>query len=172
MVKLDKMWNCPRCVYAEMRFGSGNNMAGKRRRWIRSAKIKKITLRESRTETDTSILEAMVNNNGDLAIEGYDLGEAPKKFWGDSDSEYGRVIKKKYKDKMLRLLIEQRFSPDSDFKEWLDEKGIPGMSRWEIDRGYGDTALLWLIKERFDMDSDFKDWLDESGIPDEYWSWI
>ncbi len=139
---------------------------------MRHSKIKKITLRESRTKTDISILEAMINDDGDLAIEGYDLGEAPREFWGDSDYEYGRVIKKEYKGKMLRLLIEQRFSCDSDFKEWLDEKRIPGKSRQEIGRGYEDTALLWLIKERFDSDSDFKDWLVESGIPDEYWSWI
>ena len=141
---------------------------------MKSSKIKKITIRESRTETDVSILEAMINDNGDLAIEGYDIGEAPKKFWGDIDYEYGRVIKKKYKGKILRLLIEQRFGSDSDFKEWLDEKGIPGKSRQKIGRGYKDTALLWLIKEKFDMDSDFdfKDWLDESDIPDEDWSWI
>jgi len=147
-------------------------MASKRRRWMRSSKIKNITLRESRTKTDHSIWEAMINDNGDLALEGYDLGEAPKEFWGDSDYEYGRVIKKKYKDKMLRLLIEQRFSSESDFNEWLDEKGIPGNPGWKIGQGYEDTTLLWLIKERFDLDSDFKDWLVESDIPDEYWSWI
>jgi hypothetical protein len=93
-------------------------------------------------------------------------------FWGDSDYEYGRTVKKKYKYKMLRLLIEQQFSSESDFQRWLDEKGIPGKPGWEIGRGYEDTTLLWLIKERFDLDSDFKDWLVESGIPDEYWSWI
>ena len=125
-----------------------------------------------RAETDHSIWEAMIEDNGDLAVEGYDIGKAPLDFWGDSDYEYGRTIKKKYKDKMLRLLIEQRFSSDSDFKEWLDEKGISGKPGRKIVQGYEDTALLWLIKERFDSDSDFKDWLVESDIPDEYWSWI
>jgi hypothetical protein len=139
---------------------------------MKSSKIKRITLRESRTETDHSIWEAMIEENGDLAVEGYDIGKAPLDFWGDSDYEYGRTIKKKYKKKMLRLLIEQQFNSDSDFQRWLDEKGIPGMSGWKIGPGYEDTTLLWLIKERFDLDSDFKDWLVENDIPDEYWSWI
>ena len=141
-------------------------------RHMKRSKIKRITLRESRTETDHSIWEAMIKDNGDLAVEGYDIGKAPLDFWGDSDYEYGRTIKKKYKYKILRLLIEQQFSSDSDFQRWLDEKGIPGRPGWKIGRGYEDTTLLWLIKERFDTDSDFKDWLVESDIPDEYWSWI
>ncbi|MFC1715719.1 hypothetical protein ACFL6S_18775 [Candidatus Poribacteria bacterium] len=139
---------------------------------MKNSRIKKITMWERRTKTDVNILEAMINDNGDLALEGYDLGEAPKKFWGDSDYEYGRVVKKKYKDKILRLLIKERFGTDSDLKKWLDEKGIPNKLSRTISRGYRDTVLLWLIKEQFDTESDFSTWLDEEGIPNEFWSWI
>lgn len=55
---------------------------------MKKPKIREITLREQRTEKDVSILVAKIDkNNGDLVLEGYDFGEAPKKFWGDSDYE-------------------------------------------------------------------------------------
>ena len=135
-------------------------------------RIRKVTLRESRTEKDYSVLEAYINKDGDLVMEGYDIGEAPKQFWGDSDYEYGRVIKSKYKDKILSGLIEEQFSAESDFKAWLDSKRVPHGSSGMVKDKYKDTVMLLLIKERFDSDSDFKDWLVGKGIPDEFWSWI
>ena len=89
------------------------------------SRIRKIVLRERRTEKDVSILVAKIDDHDDLILEGHDVGEAPKKFWGDSDYEYYRVIKKDYKDTILLWLIKERFDTDSDFKLWLDEKGIP-----------------------------------------------
>ena len=139
---------------------------------MKKSRIRKITLRERRTEEDVSILEAMINDDGDLVLEGHDVGKAPQEFWGDSDYEYARVIKKQYKDKILHLLTEEQFDTNSDSKKWLDEKGIPGKFWRTIDRGYRDTVLLFLIKERFDTDTDFKIWLDQKGIPNEFWSWV
>ena len=135
-------------------------------------KIRKVTLRESRTKNDYSVLEAYINKDGDLVMEGYDIGETPEKFWGDSDYEYGRVIKGKYKNKVLSGLIEDQFSVESDFKAWLDSKRVPRRSSGMVKNKYRDTVMLLLIKERFDSASDFKDWLVSKDIPDKYWSWI
>lgn len=44
---------------------------------MRDVRIKKITLREVRTEDDVSILEAIINDDGDLTLEGYDVGKIP-----------------------------------------------------------------------------------------------
>ena len=135
-------------------------------------KTKKVTLRETRTDKDVSILEAKIDDDGDLMLEGQDIGKAPQEFWGDSDYEYARVIKKGYKDRISRLLIMERFNTNSDFRKWLDEKGVPGKFWRAIDKDYKDTVLLWLIKERFDSDTGFKTWLDNKSIPSEFWSWV
>jgi len=144
-------------------------------------RIRKITLVKERTETDSRTVVAIIKKNGDLMLEGYDIGEAPKKFWGDSDYEYWRTVKKEYKDTILQWLIKERFDTDPAFKDWLDEKGIPrkrsrGDSDYEywqtVKEKYKDTILLWLIKERFDSESAFSDWLGEKGIPSEFMSWI
>lgn len=135
-------------------------------------KIHKVILRENRTEKDYSVLEAYINDDGDLVLEGYDIGEAPKQFWGDSDYEYGRVIKSEYKGEILKGLIEEQFSAELDFRAWLNSKGVPRGSFRPIKDKYEDTVMLLLIKERFNSDSDFKDWLVSRDIPDEFWSWI
>jgi len=132
-------------------------------------KIREVTLRERRTEKDVSILVAKIDDEGDLVLEGYDVGEAPREFWGDDDYEYYRVIKREYKDTVLRWLIKERFDTDTDLRVWLDKKGIPSRV---IEKNYSDTILLWLIKDRFDTDTDFKLWLDKKGIPNQFWSWI
>ncbi len=139
---------------------------------MKDSRIKSITLRLDRTERDFSTLEAMIDDDGDLLLEGYDLGEAPRKFWGDDDYEYWWIIKKKHKNKILRLLAKEQFDTDSDFRNWLEEKCIPGESLRTIDKDYKDTVLLWLIKERFSSDTDFTKWLDRHHIPKKFWSWV
>jgi hypothetical protein len=132
-------------------------------------KIREVVLRERRTKKNVSILVAKIGNDGDLILEGYDVGEAPKEFWGDSDYEYYRVIKKDHKDTVLRWLIKERFDTHSEYDLWLREKGIP---RQVMGQDCKDTIMLWLIKERFDTDTDFKLWLDRKGIPSQFQSWV
>ncbi len=144
-------------------------------------RIRKITLIKERTEKDSRTVVAIIKKNGDLMLEGYHSGEAPETFYGDSDYEYWRTVKKKYKDTISLWLIKERFDTDPAFKDWLDEKRIPrkrlrGDSDYEywrtIKKKYRDTILLWLIKERFDSESAFSDWLVERDIPSEFMSWI
>jgi hypothetical protein len=139
---------------------------------MEDSRIKRITLWTNRTEKDFSTLEAMIDDDGDLLLEGYDEGETPQNFWGDEDYEYWWVIKKKHKSKILRLLVKEQFDTDSDLKKWLNEKGIPGKSLRTIDKDYKDTALLWLIKERFGSDGSFPRWLGRHHIPKKFWSWV
>lgn len=139
---------------------------------MEESKIREVTLREIRTEKDVSILTASINDDGDLVLEGYDVGEAPKRFWGDDDYEFYRVIKKEHKDTILRQLSKEQYDTGSRFKLWLDKKGIPYGRRRAIKEEYRDTVLLLLIKERFDTDTDFKIWLDRNDIPSEFGSWV
>jgi hypothetical protein len=89
------------------------------------SKIREIVMSEVRTEKDYSNLVAKIDDEGNLVLEGYDLGETPELFWGDSDYEYWLVVKGDYKDTILLWLIKERFENDSKFREWLNEKGIP-----------------------------------------------
>lgn len=87
--------------------------------------INKISLRETHTETDATYLDAIIDEEGKLVLEGYDIGKSVKEIWGDSDYEYWLTISREYKDTVLLWLIKERFTSDVRFREWLDEKGIP-----------------------------------------------
>jgi 6-pyruvoyl-tetrahydropterin synthase len=87
-------------------------------------KISEITLIDSKSERVSVNLTAKILENGDLILEGQDLGNLVKETFGDSDYEYVLKIKAEFKDTMLLNLIKERFANDSDFRAWLDEKGI------------------------------------------------
>ncbi len=90
-----------------------------------SEPIRTLTLFDNRTDTDHSTLTATINEKGDLVLEGFDIGELVKAYWGDSDYEYARTVAAAYTPAVLLWLIKERFATDSEFKAWLDAKGIP-----------------------------------------------
>lgn len=78
----------------------------------------------------TSIyIDVRITGEGDLLFSGQDLGEAPKKVFGDSDYEYWLRIAGDQKDRVLMALIEKLYrgnaSVISEMQELLDSKGIP-----------------------------------------------
>jgi hypothetical protein len=88
-------------------------------------KINRITLIESKTERVSVRLVARIEENGDLVLDGYDSGELVEEVWGSDDYEYALTIKAAYKDTILLNLIKEKFANDSQFRTWLDERGIP-----------------------------------------------
>ena len=74
---------------------------------------------------DVRVLEAYVAKNGDLVLEGQDLGPKVEEIWGDTDYEYWRTVPAKHVPKVLLQLIKDRFTSDLDFHAWLESKGIP-----------------------------------------------
>ena len=89
------------------------------------AKIKQITIAESKTERCSSSLIARIDAESNLVLEGYDIGELVREQWGDSDYEYGLKVAADDKDTVLLWLIKERFPTDSEFRECLNSKGIP-----------------------------------------------
>ncbi|MFW9908268.1 MAG: hypothetical protein ACFFEF_06815 [Candidatus Thorarchaeota archaeon] len=78
----------------------------------------------------TSIfIDAEIDKDGDLVMSGQDLGEAPMKFWGDSDYEYWVHVPSNQKDRVILALLEKLYKDDvkafSKFRDLLGEKGIP-----------------------------------------------
>jgi len=127
-------------------------------------KIREIVLRDVKTDNDSSSLIAKIDDKGDLVLEGYDIGESPKEFWGDSDYEYWLFVSKEHKDTVLSLLIKEHTGGLSSFLARFRKKSIP--------KDYRDTVLLRLIKERFDSLADFSTWLKKKGIPSEFFNWV
>lgn len=88
-------------------------------------KIKEITLTKYKTEDISVELVAKIDDDGDLVLEGYDIGKAVAEHWGDSDYEYWLRVASDDKDTVLLWLIKERFTASSEFRQWLDDKGIP-----------------------------------------------
>jgi hypothetical protein len=125
--------------------------------------IRSIRLREVRVPGDVRLLDAVINDAGDLLLEGFDCGKSVQEFWGDSDYEWWLYVRQAHKAQVLRELRSERFAGDADYRKWLVTKEIPDDP---------DSVLLWLVKERFQGDVDFREWLDAKGIPSEFESYV
>jgi hypothetical protein len=92
------------------------------------AKPDKIQLFEEHGPT-SRFIHVRIEDNGNLVIEGQDVGEAPTKWFGDDDYEFWVTVKAADKDRLILALIQNqfggRFSAVDDFREFLREKGIP-----------------------------------------------
>lgn len=71
------------------------------------------------------VLKAYLDASGHLVFEGYDTGPLVQATWGDSDYEYWLKIDAEHVPQVLLELIKDRFETDSEFRQWLDRKGIP-----------------------------------------------
>lgn len=93
--------------------------------------MRKINIYDRRSgEKEHYVLDAVIKDNGDLSLEGFDIGEFVKEYWGDSDYEYWLTIKAEHLPTLLLHLLKECFdrkifTSDSEFKEWLKEREIP-----------------------------------------------
>jgi hypothetical protein len=97
-------------------------------------RFKKVLLLEEKGPT-SRFIHARVEDNGDLVVEGQDVGEAPQKWFDDEDYEFWVTVRAEDKDSVILALIEKlfggRFSAVDKFREFLKEKGIPfGWMTW------------------------------------------
>jgi hypothetical protein len=90
---------------------------------------RRLRLKASRAN-DTSVrVDVLVDESGDVVMEGQDVGAAPQTFFGDSDYEYWVTVRAADKDALLLNLLVDRFVHEADettaFRKWLKAKGIP-----------------------------------------------
>ncbi len=95
---------------------------------------KRVQLLEQREPT-SRFIHARIEDDGDLVVEGQDVGEAPLKWFDDEDYEFIVTVGAEDKDAVILALIEKqfggRFSAVDEFREFLKEKGIPfGWMTW------------------------------------------
>ena len=90
--------------------------------------LKKIKLFEERGPT-SRFISAEVDENGKLIVSGQDVGETPRKLIDDGDYEFIVTVNAKDKDRVTLALIEKvfggRFCAVDEFRQFLEEKGIP-----------------------------------------------
>ena len=95
---------------------------------------KKVLLLEERGTT-SRFIQARIEDNGNLVVEGQDVGAAPLKWFDDEDYEFIVTVRKEDKDLVLLALIQKlfggKFRAVDDFREFLEEKGVPfGWTTW------------------------------------------
>ena len=94
-------------------------------------KMKKVNLYDQRFgKNEHRVLDLVLNDEGNLVFEGFDIGDLVKKHWGDIDYEFWLTIHAENLPIVLVHLIKEcydrkMFETESDFKMWLTEKGIP-----------------------------------------------
>ena len=89
------------------------------------APLRAITFFEQRLGDDYRFLGARFMENGDLLLEGQDIGATPERFFGEREYEYQCLVAAKDVPAVLLWLLKERFTTTSDFRTWLADHGIP-----------------------------------------------
>ena len=98
--------------------------------------MQKVRLREKTLPGCQTELDATYNQNGDLVLDGYDLGSRVKELMGDSDYEYTLTIPKEHLKDLLLVLLQDRYDPD----------GVPFTGTGEVQRlcnRHGISCTFW-----------------------------
>lgn len=88
-------------------------------------KIKEITVWDEYKRKNHYNLIAKIDNDGNLVLDGGDIGQDVEQWWGDIDYEYWYVIKKEWKDTLLLHLLAEKFTLENTPHKWLENKEIP-----------------------------------------------
>lgn len=87
--------------------------------------MKRVTLKDKKWgKNEHQKLEALINDRGDLVLEGYEAGDSVREYHDDFDFEYWHTVNVKDVHTLLLLLIKDRFDNVTDYLNWLEEKGI------------------------------------------------
>lgn len=91
-------------------------------------RFKKVQLLEERGST-SRFIHARIEDNGNLVMDGQDVGDAPQKWFGDEDYEFWVTVEAEDKDSLILALIERlfggKFGAVGEFREFLRERGFP-----------------------------------------------
>jgi hypothetical protein len=89
------------------------------------APIKELAIRHEDRVNSYSFLDVLINEQGDLRLDGVDGSPMLEKSWGDFDYEFSWTVPAEWKDTVLLHLMKERFPKESEFSGWCEERGIP-----------------------------------------------
>ena len=113
------------------------------------------------SERVRSTLTAGFNDEGELVLEGYDIGAFVEEVWGDSDYEYWLTVRGADLPRLAGVLAAARGEPEpaeADREKWIVAT-LKALFAPE-------AAPL-----HFRNDSEFKKWMDAHAIPSHFFSW-
>jgi hypothetical protein len=111
-------------------------------------------------ERVTSRLQAGFNNQGDLILEGYDIGPAVQQHWDHEDYEYATVVRQA---ELPRLIEELARAGQARSKESPVQPFLMDVLKKLFSPGQADL--------HFKSDGEFRTWLHERKIPSDFSSW-
>jgi hypothetical protein len=97
-----------------------------------------VKLIERRGEKFSVHLSAKIDKDGDLVLEGQDLGSGVEEYWGDSDYEYWVVVRAKDKMTTFLKMSQYAFKNIGKLIEWLEESMID----YKAIKGFNDEQYL------------------------------
>jgi hypothetical protein len=87
--------------------------------------IRELVIRKERWPGSYSSLEAKIDSDGQLVLDGADGGASVRDTCGDWDYEYTETVSAEWKDTVLLHLLKERFERTSDFRQWCEARRIP-----------------------------------------------
>lgn len=88
--------------------------------------ITEIWVKRSETGSkERSDLLAQIDRKSRLQLSSCHAGASAQGAYGDSDVEFFVTVPASHKDTCLLLLLRERFSNLSEFKQWLSGRGVP-----------------------------------------------
>ncbi len=78
--------------------------------------------------SDSVRLDVLVDETGDLVMEGEDTGPSVERFLSADEYEYFVRVPREHKDRLLLHLLKELFAKGTGsaaFMKWLDERKIP-----------------------------------------------
>lgn len=124
--------------------------------------MKKVKLFEREGETSIYI-DVEINDEGDISINGQDIGKAPQEAFGDSDYEYSTYVSAKYKDAVREALLNKLKDENPESYKSIIEM--------ESQDDVIISAIEILYKDDPSAVSNFKDDMRSVGIEAEFFSW-
>lgn len=102
--------------------------------------MERVLLFHLKTDQVKVTVEAFFDKDGNLVVEGYDIGKTVEAYWGDSDYEYSVTVPAEEVIKVYALLqvptgnqqqllsyLQSRYNTNtcySDFRQWLEANAI------------------------------------------------
>ncbi len=87
--------------------------------------LKSVVLQRLEGDQAAWTVWAVITDAGELEIERSDYGPRVDDGWARDESEFNLTVPAEFKDTVLLLLIQERFSDEAAFRQWLTEKGLP-----------------------------------------------
>ncbi len=84
-----------------------------------------VVLRDEDDGKNARHVSARVEDSWDLVLSGQDMGETVEQVFRESEYEYWLTVRAGDVPKVLLELMKERFKDETDFRGWLETKGIP-----------------------------------------------